>query len=68
MRAGEWRGWKPDFMLGHDVHGRTLGIVGLGRIGRAVARRAEGFGMRVLYTSRRRVPVARLRPSSTPRH
>lgn len=53
-RAGEWRGWSLELMLGQDVHGRTLGVVGLGRIGRAVARRAVGFGMRVLYTSRQR--------------
>jgi glyoxylate reductase len=46
--------WEPDFMLGADVFGATLGIVGFGRIGRAVARRAAGFGMRVLYHSRRR--------------
>jgi len=53
-RAGRWRSWGLQLMLGQDVHGRTLGVVGLGRIGRAVARRAVGFGMRVLYTSRRR--------------
>jgi len=48
-RAGRWRTWGPLTLLGHDVHGATLGIVGLGRIGRAVARRARGFDMRVLY-------------------
>ncbi|MDR5689963.1 MAG: D-glycerate dehydrogenase, partial [Armatimonadota bacterium] len=53
-RAGRWRSWGLELMLGQDVYGRTLGVVGLGRIGRAVARRALGFGMRVLYTSRRR--------------
>lgn len=53
-RAGRWSSWGLELMLGQDVHGRTLGVVGLGRIGRAVARRAVGFGMRVLYTSRRR--------------
>ena len=49
LRAGQWAGWGPQFMLGVDVYGRTLGIFGLGRIGRAVARRAAGFGMRLLY-------------------
>lgn len=53
---GQWGDWEPDYMLGHDVHGSTLGIVGLGRIGQAVARRAHGFGMRVLYTQRTRNP------------
>ena len=50
VRSGGWR-WEPDFLLGHEVHGATLGIVGLGRIGSAVARRAEGFGMEVIHTS-----------------
>ncbi len=49
IRAGRWRTWGPLTLLGRDVHGATLGIVGLGRIGRAVARRARGFDMRVLY-------------------
>jgi lactate dehydrogenase-like 2-hydroxyacid dehydrogenase len=49
VRDGEWVTWEPDWLLGRDVHGATLGIVGLGRIGRAVARRAEGFGMEVLH-------------------
>ena len=55
VRAGRWHGWEPDQLLGHDVHGATLGIVGLGRIGAAVARRARGFDMRVLYWNRRRL-------------
>jgi glyoxylate reductase len=48
VRAGRWLTWEPTLLLGHDVHGKTLGIVGMGRIGTAVARRAEGFGMEVL--------------------
>jgi lactate dehydrogenase-like 2-hydroxyacid dehydrogenase len=48
-RSGEWTTWKWDLLWGADVHGKTLGIVGFGRIGRAIARRALGFGMRVLY-------------------
>ncbi len=48
-RAGKFDGWDPMLLLGWDVHGKTLGIVGFGRIGRAVARRARGFHMRVLY-------------------
>jgi lactate dehydrogenase-like 2-hydroxyacid dehydrogenase len=51
-RSGGWKTWSPDFMSGQDVHGATLGIVGLGRIGLAMARRAKGFGMRLLYHSR----------------
>ncbi len=54
VRAGGWRTWGPLAFLGTDVHGSTLGIVGFGRIGQAVARRAAGFGMTVLYASRRR--------------
>lgn len=56
LRTGRWTGWKLDEFLGLDVHGKTLGIVGFGRIGRAVARRAAGFEMRVLYHNRS--PVA----------
>ena len=48
--------WSPEMLLGVEVHGKTLGVVGLGRIGRAVARRAAGFGMPVLYAGRRRLP------------
>jgi len=52
VRAGEYAGWAPTMLLGRELRGRTLGILGYGRIGRAVARRAEGFGMRVLFTAR----------------
>ncbi len=52
LRSGRWSEWSFDLLLGTDVHGKTLGIVGPGRIGRAVARRAEGFGMRVLFAGR----------------
>jgi glyoxylate reductase len=48
-RAGQWKTWGPAILLGRDVSGATLGIVGFGRIGQAVARRAFGFGMRILY-------------------
>lgn len=50
-RSGRWVGWEPAAFLGAEVYGRTLGIIGFGRIGRAMARRAEGFGMRILHTS-----------------
>jgi lactate dehydrogenase-like 2-hydroxyacid dehydrogenase len=49
VRAGQWRTWGPMLLLGPDVHGATIGIVGFGRIGQAVARRARGFGMEILY-------------------
>ncbi len=52
VRQGQWVTWGPLLLLGHDVHGATLGIVGMGRIGRAVARRASGFDMQVLYYDR----------------
>ena len=56
-RSGQWRGWNLDQLCGTDVWGKTLGIVGFGRIGRAVARRARGFNMRVIYHSRHRAPA-----------
>ncbi|GIV85911.1 MAG: D-glycerate dehydrogenase [Candidatus Roseilinea sp.] len=56
MEAGQWGAWHPFYMLGQDVYGATLGIVGAGRIGAAVARRAKAFNMRVLYHNRRRAP------------
>jgi glyoxylate reductase len=49
VRAGKWKTWGPMTLLGQDIHGATLGIVGLGRIGAAVARRAKGFGMKIMY-------------------
>jgi glyoxylate reductase len=52
VRRGEWRTWDPSLLLGRDLHGATVGIVGLGRIGQAVARRLEGFGCELLQTSR----------------
>ncbi|MDB4933042.1 MAG: D-3-phosphoglycerate dehydrogenase [Labilithrix sp.] len=55
VRAGGFTGWTPTFMLGTRVHGATLGIVGMGRIGRAVARRGRGFAMPVVYTQRERL-------------
>jgi len=54
VRKGEWKSWGPTLLLGHDVYGTTLGIVGLGRIGKAVARRARGFSMKILHTGRTR--------------
>jgi len=52
VRAGDWLTWEPDRLLGRDLHGATVGIIGLGRIGCAVARRLEGFGVELLHTSR----------------
>jgi len=56
VRAGNWKTWGPLLLLGPDIHGATLGLVGFGRIGQAVARRAGGFGMRILYHDVARVP------------
>ncbi len=55
VRSGQWTGWTPTQLLGTAVAGRTLGIIGMGRIGQAVAQRAAGFRMKVCYSSRRRV-------------
>jgi lactate dehydrogenase-like 2-hydroxyacid dehydrogenase len=57
LRAGHWKGWKNDQFLGVDVHHATLGIIGMGRIGQAIAQRAKGFSMRVLYHNRKRLPA-----------
>jgi len=54
-RSGKWTGWTPTFMLGHRVTGKRLGIIGMGRIGQAVARRARGFGISIHYHNRRRI-------------
>jgi glyoxylate reductase len=56
VRAGKWQGWGPTFMLGHRLWGKRLGIIGMGRIGQALARRAKGFGLSIHYHNRRRVP------------
>lgn len=56
MLEGNWRTWSPMQLTGQDVHGATLGIIGCGRIGAAVARRAKGFGMKLLYHNRKRAP------------
>lgn len=55
LRQGKWKGWSPTWMLGHRIHGKRLGIIGMGRIGRAVAKRAAGFGLSVHYHNRNRV-------------
>ncbi len=55
MRSGDWSGWSPTFMLGHRIWGKRLGIIGMGRIGQAVARRAKAFGMSIHYHNRKRV-------------
>lgn len=56
-RSGQWAGWDLDQLCGGDIWGKTLGLVGFGRIGRAVARRARGFGMRIIYTDAVRAPL-----------
>lgn len=58
LRAGEWTGWSPTGMLGHRVTGKRLGIVGMGRIGQAVALRARAFGCSIHYHNRHRLPAA----------
>ena len=57
LRAGHWQQWRIDAFLGADLHGSTLGIIGMGRIGQAIARRAIGFDMQVLYHNRSRLPA-----------
>ncbi|MEM6665343.1 MAG: D-glycerate dehydrogenase [Pseudomonadota bacterium] len=58
IEDGEWKGWTPTWMLGKRIWGKRLGIIGMGRIGRAVARRAKAFGMQIHYHNRRRVSEA----------
>ncbi|MBI2421301.1 MAG: D-glycerate dehydrogenase [Candidatus Hydrogenedentes bacterium] len=58
LRSGAWKFWSPTLLLGVDIHGQTLGLFGMGRIGQAVARRAKGFGMRILYCNRTRLDAA----------
>ena len=55
VRSGDWSGWSPTWMLGHRIFGKRLGIIGMGRIGQAVARRARGFGLSIHYHNRNRV-------------
>ncbi|MBO0347164.1 2-hydroxyacid dehydrogenase [Roseibium limicola] len=57
LANNEWSGWSPTWMLGHRIWGKRLGIIGMGRIGQAVARRAKAFGMSIHYHNRRRVPT-----------
>jgi glyoxylate reductase len=56
VRRGRWQGWGPTLMLGQRLGGKRLGIIGMGRIGQAVAKRARGFGLSIHYHNRRRVP------------
>ena len=55
LRNGDWPGWSPTWMLGHRIYGKRLGIIGMGRIGQAVARRARGFGLSIHYHNRRKL-------------
>ena len=66
-RSGHWKGWALDLLLGAELRGKQLGLVGIGRIAQAVARRAPAFGMRVAYASRRGIEVAGLESMSLDR-
>jgi glyoxylate reductase len=59
VRSGQWKGWSPGGMLGHRIGGKALGIVGMGRIGQAVALRARAFGLTIHYHNRHRLPAVR---------
>lgn len=58
IRSGEWRGWSPTSLLGHRIQGKTLGIIGMGRIGSTIARQARAFDLQILYHNRHRLPEA----------
>jgi glyoxylate reductase len=57
IRSGQWQGWTPGSMLGHRINGKRLGVIGMGRIGQAVARRARAFDLTISYHNRRRLPA-----------
>ena len=57
VRSGKWKGWSPGAMLGHRIGGKVLGIIGMGRIGQAVAHRANAFGLTIHYHNRHRLPI-----------
>lgn len=58
LRGGEWKGWAPAALLGHSLSGKRLAVIGMGRIGQAVAHRARAFGMTISYHNRNRLPLA----------
>lgn len=68
LRAGHWDKWRYDGFLGADLHGSTLGIIGMGRIGQAIARRSTGFDMNVLYYNRSRLPAELEQRANNARH
>jgi glyoxylate/hydroxypyruvate/2-ketogluconate reductase len=68
LRAGQWKKWRYDSFVGGDVHGSVLGIIGMGRIGQAIARRSTGFGMQVIYHNRSRLPEEQERQANNARH
>jgi len=68
LRAGNWKKWRYDVLLGADVHGSTLGILGMGRIGQAIARRSSGFNMKVIYHNRSRLPEEQENAANHARH
>ncbi len=65
-KAGQWKTWGPMLLMGQDIHGATLGVAGIGRIGLAVARRAKGFGMNILYHDTARSEVAEMELGALP--